>query len=67
MSEFLSMGGYGAFVWPSFAVTLALMLINVFTARSAVRRALLEARQRLERQRATDSGDPKWQQEGAAQ
>jgi heme exporter protein CcmD len=67
MSEFLSMGGYGVFVWPSFVVTLALMLINVFTARGAVRRALLEARQRLERDRSAGPGTREWQQEGAAQ
>jgi len=67
MSEFLSMGGYGVFVWPSFVVTLALMLINVFAARSAVRRALLEARQRFARERSPGAGDPPWQREGAAQ
>jgi len=31
MSEFLDMGGYAAFVWPSYAVT-ALVLIAVFVS-----------------------------------
>jgi heme exporter protein D len=28
-SEFVSMGGYGVYVWPSYAVTFALLAIEV--------------------------------------
>jgi heme exporter protein CcmD len=47
MSEFLSMGGYARFVWPSYVLTLAVVLLNVYWARRALRRARDEARRRL--------------------
>jgi heme exporter protein D len=50
LASFFDMGGYAAFVWPSYLVTLALLVINIFTARGAHRRALAEARRRLRRQ-----------------
>jgi heme exporter protein CcmD len=33
LAEFLSMGGYAAFVWPSFGLTLILLIYNVRAAR----------------------------------
>ena len=33
MSEFLSMGGYGAFVWPCFLLTGVVLIWNVVAAR----------------------------------
>jgi heme exporter protein D len=47
MREFLDMGGYAAFVWPAYALTLAVIIGNVFGARRALRRAQLLARRRL--------------------
>ncbi len=47
LSSFLHMGGYAAFVWPAYLFTLALLVLNVFTARGTHRRALTEARRRL--------------------
>lgn len=29
MSEFLSMGGYAAFVWTSFGISLVVLLLNI--------------------------------------
>jgi heme exporter protein D len=47
MSEFLAMGGYAAFVWPAYAVTLAVVVLNIVWARRALARSLAEARRRL--------------------
>ncbi|HSY07684.1 MAG TPA: heme exporter protein CcmD [Steroidobacteraceae bacterium] len=47
MSEFLHMGGYAAFVWPSYALTLAVVLCNVIWARRSLARACEEARRRM--------------------
>ena len=33
MSEFLSMGGYGAFVWPCFGLAAIVLIWNVVAAR----------------------------------
>ena len=33
MSEFLRMGGYAAFVWPSFALAVVVIAWNVIAAR----------------------------------
>ncbi|HTT43162.1 MAG TPA: heme exporter protein CcmD [Steroidobacteraceae bacterium] len=47
MREFLDMGGYAAFVWPAYALTLAVVIANVLAARRALRRAQLLGRRRL--------------------
>jgi len=47
MNEFLHMGGYARFVWPSYALTLAIVVLNVVWARRALARASAEARRRL--------------------
>ncbi|MCH8181811.1 MAG: heme exporter protein CcmD [Proteobacteria bacterium] len=44
MTDFLSMGGYAEFVWPAFAVTIAVMAALVIVSR----RALLADRRTLE-------------------
>jgi heme exporter protein CcmD len=46
MREFFDMGGYAAFVWPAYAVTFAVVILNVFWARRALARALAAARRR---------------------
>lgn len=46
--EFFAMGGYAVYVWPAYAVTLAVLVLNVFTARANHKRALTEARRRLQ-------------------
>jgi heme exporter protein D len=47
MSEFLSMGGYAAFVWPAYAVTTLAFVASIWQARRAHRLALEAARRRL--------------------
>ena len=39
--EFLTMGGYGAYVWPSYGVVLAVMIVNAILP-SKRQRALLK-------------------------
>jgi heme exporter protein CcmD len=51
MRSFFDMGGYAAFVWPAYAVTLAVIGLNIVWARRALARAREEARQRLQTQR----------------
>jgi heme exporter protein CcmD len=41
------MGGYAAFVWPAYAVTLAVAVLNVVWARRSLARAVGAARRRL--------------------
>ncbi len=50
MKAFFDMGGYAAFVWPAYAVTLAVVVLNVFWARRARARSRAEARRRLQMQ-----------------
>ena len=50
MRAFLDMGGYAAFVWPAYAVTLAVVGLNVVWAQRALARSLAEARRRLQMQ-----------------
>lgn len=49
MSEWLQMGGYAAYVWPSYGIFLIILAVNVVSARRAHRTAKRAARRRLER------------------
>ena len=46
MIDFLAMGGYGGYVWSSVAITVVIMVVNVFVARAAHRRVLTQLRRR---------------------
>jgi heme exporter protein CcmD len=46
MRAFLDMGGYAAFIWPSYLVTLAVLILNILWARRSLARALQAARRR---------------------
>lgn len=48
MNQFLSMGGYAAYVWPSYGLTLAVIILNVVWARRLLARSRRDARRRLE-------------------
>jgi heme exporter protein CcmD len=48
MTAFFEMGGYAAFVWPAYAVTLAVVVLNIVWARRALARSRIEARRRLD-------------------
>jgi heme exporter protein CcmD len=45
--EFLQMGGYAKYVWPSYAITFAVVGLNIIWARRSYARARAEALRRL--------------------
>ncbi|MCU0758344.1 MAG: heme exporter protein CcmD [Steroidobacteraceae bacterium] len=47
MNDFLSMGGYAQYVWPSYALTFVAVIVNIALARRAHAAARAEARRRL--------------------
>ncbi len=50
MSEiqaFFHMGGYAWYVWPSFLITLVVLVANVWLSRIQFRSALLDAKRRV--------------------
>jgi heme exporter protein CcmD len=47
MMRFLDMGGYWAYVWPSYAVTFTVVALNIVWARRLLERSRKEARRRL--------------------
>lgn len=51
MREFFHMSGYAAYVWPSFGLAAAVLLLNIWWARRALRQALAEARRRVAMER----------------
>jgi len=50
LSEFFAMGGYAAYVWPSYCIVVLVLIGNVIAARASHRRAAEEALRRLSRQ-----------------
>lgn len=54
LQSFLSMSGYGAYVWSCYALTLAVLLWNLWAARRQLRAALAHAHRRAQAQ-ALDS------------
>ncbi|MBA8884455.1 heme exporter protein CcmD [Dokdonella fugitiva] len=49
MNDFLAMGGYGAYVWGSYAVFFVVLAIEALAPRATRRRVLTELRGRLRR------------------
>jgi heme exporter protein CcmD len=47
VSEFFDMGGYAAYVWPSYVLTLAVVVLNIVWARRLLAKSREEARRRL--------------------
>ena len=47
VGEFLAMGKYAAYVWPSYGLTLLAVVLNIVWARRLLARAQEEARRRL--------------------
>lgn len=47
LGEFFDMGGYAAYVWPSYVLTLAVVVLNIVWARRLLARSREEARRRL--------------------
>jgi heme exporter protein CcmD len=48
MSEFFEMGGYGKYLWPSFALGFGVVILNLVMALNSLTHAKQEARRRLE-------------------
>jgi heme exporter protein CcmD len=49
MLRFLQMGGYAVYVWPSYALALLAVVLNIYWARRSLRDAQSQTRLRLER------------------
>ncbi len=47
MAQFLAMGKYAAYVWPSYGLTLLAVVLNIAWARRLLAQAKTEARRRL--------------------
>jgi heme exporter protein D len=47
MAQFLAMGKYGPYVWPSFGLTLLVIVLNIVWAQRLLRQAQIDARRRL--------------------
>jgi heme exporter protein CcmD len=45
--EYLDMGGYARYVWPSYIIVVAAITLNIYTARRALKRAREAAIRRL--------------------
>lgn len=50
MSEFFSMGGYAAFVWPSYGLGLVILIAHIAAPMMRRRRLLSEISRRLRRE-----------------
>jgi len=48
MNEFLSMSGYGKYLWPAFALGFGVVILNLMLALNSLASAKQEARKRLE-------------------
>lgn len=48
VSDFLSMSGYGAYVWSCYGLALVVLLFNVWSARRQLRSQIVHARRRLQ-------------------
>ena len=57
MAEFLAMGGYGAYLWPSYAVFVIVLAIDALAPRIRRKRVLAEIRGKQKR-RATREATP---------
>jgi heme exporter protein D len=52
VNDFLAMGGYGAYVWSSYAVFFVVLALEAFSPLATRRRVLTELRGRLKRRDA---------------
>jgi heme exporter protein D len=47
LAEFFDMGGYAGYVWPSYVLTLIVVVLNIVWARRLLAKSREEARRRL--------------------
>jgi heme exporter protein CcmD len=48
MNEFFSMGGYGKYLWPAFALGFGVVVLNLILALGSLNAARRDARRRME-------------------
>jgi heme exporter protein D len=56
LSQFLAMGGYGGFVWGSYGVALAVLVLEIVLVRRRFRAARAAAARQQEALRGRDAG-----------
>jgi heme exporter protein CcmD len=52
LQNFLSMSGYGAYVWSCYGLTLAVLVWSAWSARRALREQIVQATRRAQMQSA---------------
>lgn len=57
-ADFLAMGGHGAYVWSAYAISLAVLGLNVLLPVLARRRYLLDEARRLRREHSLRENQP---------
>lgn len=55
MADFFAMGGYGAYLWPSYTVFIIVLAIDAIAPRLRRRRVLAELRAKLKRREARET------------
>ena len=55
MSEFFAMGGYAAYVWPSFLLAAIILIVNIVAPLLQRKRVLTEIARKLRRARKEQS------------
>ena len=55
MADFFAMSGYGAYIWPSFAVFFVVLAIDAIAPRLRRKRVLDEIRGKLQRRQAREA------------
>ena len=55
MNDFFAMGGYGAYIWPAYAVFVIVLALEAFAPLAQRRRLLAEIRGRLKRREAREA------------
>ncbi|MEO7063283.1 MAG: heme exporter protein CcmD [Dokdonella sp.] len=58
MAEFLAMGGYAGYVWPSYAVFFIVLALDALAPLAYRRRVLTELRGRLKRRQTREANTP---------
>ena len=53
LSEFIDMGGYGAYVWSSYGITLLVLIINIILPARQKTRLLADIARKSRRARST--------------
>jgi len=54
MAEFFAMGGYGAYIWPAYAVFFVVLAIDAIAPRLRRKRVLAEIRGKLKRRQSRE-------------